>query len=181
MCVICYKPSGVEMPDQTRIKAMAAANPHGFGFVSSTGQYYRTTDFAAFAKRVAALSTDEAVIMHFRFATHGSIKASNCHPFRSGNVYFAHNGVLPFASINDKTDSEFAFRRFLMPQIRAFGLQSVELGDEVARIIGGSRFAFMQGNCVRLFGEWANLDGCKYSNLRWAWHRANNFGKCLYL
>lgn len=49
--------------------------------------------------------------MHFRFATHGSVRNRNCHPFRDGDLFFAHNGVLPYPSVGDRTDSEFAFLR----------------------------------------------------------------------
>ena len=68
MCVICVKPAGVPMPALAEIKAMAEANPHGFGFCTSTGKFYKSTDFAIFAERLADVRTDEACVMHFRFA-----------------------------------------------------------------------------------------------------------------
>lgn len=111
MCVICVKPAGVPMPALAEIKAMAEANPHGFGFCTSTGKFYKSTDFAIFAERLADVRTDEACVMHFRFATHGSVRNRNCHPFRDGDLFFAHNGVLPYPSVGDRTDSEFAFLR----------------------------------------------------------------------
>lgn len=40
MCVICVKPVGVPMPALAEIKAMAEANPHGFGFCTSTGKWF---------------------------------------------------------------------------------------------------------------------------------------------
>lgn len=179
MCVICFKPAGAEMPKKTRLKAMATANPHGFGFATSSGKYFRTTDYKVFEKKLKTVTKDEACIMHFRLATHGSIKRTNCHPFASNGVYFAHNGVLPYASVNDRTDSEFAFTTILMPIVARYGLFSEELTNKVAQIIGSSRFAFMQGARVRLFGDWVDFGGCRYSNMRWVWALANIDRKCL--
>lgn len=44
MCVICVKPAGVPMPALAEIKAMAEANPHGFGFCTSTGKFYKSSN-----------------------------------------------------------------------------------------------------------------------------------------
>ena len=55
--MICVKPAGVPMPALAEIKAMAEANPHGFGFCTSTGKFYKSTDFAIFAERLADVRT----------------------------------------------------------------------------------------------------------------------------
>lgn len=173
MCVICVKPAGVPMPALAEIKAMAEANPHGFGFCTSTGKFYKSTDFAIFAERLADVRTDEACVMHFRFATHGSVRNRNCHPFRDGDLFFAHNGVLPYPSVGDRTDSEYAFRNILAPVVREYGLRSPELAAAVDAIIGGSRFAFLRGADVLTFGKWFEMDGCLYSNLTWRYYVNN--------
>lgn len=111
--------------------------------------------------------------MHFRLATHGSVRCRNCHPFRDGDLFFAHNGVLPYPSVGDRTDSEFAFRNVLAPVVREYGLRSPELTAAVEAIIGGSRFAFLQGADVLTFGKWLEMDGCLYSNTIWL-YRVNN-------
>lgn len=173
MCVICVKPAGVPMPALAEIKAMAEANPHGFGFCTSTGKFYKSTDFAIFAERLAEVRTDESCVMHFRFATHGSVRNRNCHPFRDGDLFFAHNGVLPYPSVGDRTDSEYAFRNILAPVVREYGLRSPELTAAVDAIIGGSRFAFLRGADVLTFGKWFEMDGCLYSNLTWLYYVNN--------
>ena len=43
---------------------------------------------------------------------------------------------------------------------------SDELAYMVKRTIGSSKFAFMQGDKVRLFGDYIECDGIFYSNLR---------------
>lgn len=167
MCVICFKPAGVPMPDRTEIRAMAAANPHGFGFCTTTGKYFKTTSYRAFVASLAEVSDDEGCVMHFRYATHGSIKRGNCHPFAGGGVFFAHNGILPYPSVNDHTDSEYAFRNVFLPALCRHGLDSDEFAYVCDANRGVSRLAFMQGSRVRLFGDFCRAHGRYYSNMRW--------------
>lgn len=107
------------------------------------------------------------LVIHFRYATHGSVRRANCHPFRDGaaGVSFAHNGVLPVIPRGDKTDSETAFRRLLSPVIRLHGLGSPDLAAAVDEIIGGSRFAFLSDDArILTFGQFCGSGGCLYSN-----------------
>lgn len=177
MCVICYKPAGVPMPDRTEIQAMACANPHGFGFCTTSGKYYKTTSLKAFTRRLAEVRDGEGCLMHFRLATHGSVRRANCHPFKGGGVFFAHNGILPYPSVNDRTDSEYAFRRVFLPALQKYGIGSTELADVCNAVRGSSRLVFMQGHSVRLLGKFDRLNGCYYSNLRWLYYLYRfNFG-----
>lgn len=80
MCVICYKPKGVEMPPKEILTAMYHANSDGCGFCSPTLSY-RGFSFNEFYKKVKKVKKDEPCIIHFRLATHGSIRRANCHPF----------------------------------------------------------------------------------------------------
>ena len=68
------------------------------------------------------------------------------------------------------TDSETAFRDFLAPEIEQHGLDSDELAYTVYGLIGYSKFAFMQGDDVRLFGEFLKRYGVYYSNLRFSYY-----------
>ena len=79
---------------------------------------------------------------------------------------------------NDKTDSETAFRKRFLPIIKKYGFESEELNAEVNRIIGGSKFVFMQiaktetkyeediSVNVKMFGQFEEWLGCYFSNLR---------------
>ena len=165
MCVIIYKPKGEFLPNSRIIKACGMANRHGFGFATPT-KYFKSLNFEAFRHELEKVRYDEPCIIHFRLATHGSIKKANCHPFRRGDVVFAHNGILDIEPYRDMTDSETAFRFHLYPVIRQYGLQSDETDKAVSEVIGGSRFAIMQGEEVRLFGIYEEINGCYYSNLR---------------
>lgn len=166
MCVICVKPKGAQMPSNEIIIAMYRANHDGCGFCTPT-KSYKGLSFSTFMRELKKVSVDEPCIMHFRWATHGSVKRSNCHPFydEETRTWFAHNGVLDIVPVGDMTDSETAFRRYLVPEIAGHGLASAELKDAVKRVIGGSRFAFLQGDEIELFGNFQYRFGCFYSNL----------------
>ncbi len=180
MCVICYIPQGVETPPYKVIKAMRIANPHGMGFCTPSQYRKSVANFEVFVRCLKRRSINEPCLIHFRLATHGSIKQENCHPFhdRKTGVYFAHNGILDIKPANDKTDSETAFRKRFLPIIKKYGFESEELEAEVNRIIGGSKFVFMQiaktetkyeediSVNVKMFGQFEEWLGCYFSNLR---------------
>ncbi|MBQ0073622.1 MAG: class II glutamine amidotransferase [Prevotella sp.] len=151
------------MPPRNIIEQMATANPDGFGFVSEH-DYFRTMDFNEFYKRVRRVKKSENLIMHFRWATHGSKKVTNCHPFTDGSTFFAHNGVLSLPSISDKTDSELCFTRFIKPAIDLMGIDGAKEVIEAHR--EGSRFAIMKDGEIHTYGEYYRMSGCLYSNLR---------------
>lgn len=173
MCVIVYRPKGTKMPSEEVLRAMYAANPHGCGFCTPT-KYYRGLSFTAFMKNIAKVGTKEPCIIHFRLATHGSIKRNNCHPFYDAatGTYFAHNGVLNIQPYKDTTDSETAFRSLFVPYISRYGMRSDELRLSLSqtRANTGSRFAFMQGDKVYLYGDFVPYEGCLCSNLRFVYY-----------
>lgn len=104
--------------------------------------------------------------MHFRWATNGSIRRANCHPFKRGDVFFAHNGVLDIAARGDLTDSQTAFDDIIYPAIAQYGYGSKQMRRAVAAVIGPSKFAFLKGRELLLFGNYIHQpDGCYYSNL----------------
>lgn len=172
MCVIIIKPAGVEMPSEQILRQAYRANPDGCGFVSDTN-YYRTMNFDKFMKKLKKCSNDENVIIHFRLATHGSVRLGNCHPFtdRKG-LYFAHNGILNVAPYGDMTDSETAFIRHISPACRKFGYKSKKFDEICKCIAGGSRFAFLKNGVIKTIGEYYKYKGCMYSNTRFVY---NNF------
>lgn len=157
------------MPPQGTLKRCAEANPDGFGFATKD-RVFKTLSYKEFCRELKTISKDEAAILHFRYATHGSIKKDNCHPFRDSKtgISFAHNGVLSIVPYKDMTDSETAFRGLFVPTIREHGLYSDELCEKVFSIIGGSRFAFIDKDGeTRLFGRFTKHLDYWFSNLNW--------------
>lgn len=154
------------MPPLSTLKRCATLNPDGFGFATKD-KVYKTLSRKEFFKELETIGKDETAILHFRYATHGSIKLENCHPFKDSatGVSFAHNGILNIEPYMDMTDSETAFRGLFVPAIRKHGFGSDRFLQEVYGIIGVSRFAFIDkhGN-YRMFGQFIHHGGCWYSN-----------------
>lgn len=154
------------MPPKAILDRCAMRNPHGFGFATKD-RIYKTLDYDDFRRELAKIARSETVILHFRYATHGSIKTENCHPFKDDEtgVSFAHNGILNVVPIDDMTDSETAFRTRFVPALRKHGFDSKEFIEANHRTIGGSRFAYIDPSGeYRLFGDFVHHKGCWYSN-----------------
>ena len=169
MCCILYVPANVETPSIDRLYDVYVSNHDGCGFCDSDGNHCHTLSFNRFARAIKKRSIHADLIIHFRFATHGSVKTGNCHPFydKDNDVWFAHNGVLPIDSVNDKTDSEIFFRTEFIPCVNRFGYDSKEVWQKADEARCSSRFIFMKGGNVKVLGEWHELDGVLYSNMRW--------------
>lgn len=167
MCVIAYIPKGTQTLPTEIVKAMYRANPHGCGIVTPT-DHYKGMSLSALLRHLQKRDPSQPCLMHFRLATHGSIKRANCHPFydKQSDTWFMHNGILDIIPTGDMTDSETAFREILVPEIVGHGLLSDNVRYAVQSVIGGSRFAFMQGENVCLYGHYERWLGCWFSNLR---------------
>ena len=177
MCIIICKPAGVKLPPMAILNRCATLNPHGFGFATKD-RIYKTLSFEEFKRALKTIRKEETAILHFRYATHGSVKEANCHPFRDDEtgVSFAHNGILNIEPYEDMTDSETAFRGLLVPKIKRHGLDSKEHIDAVYRVIGGSRFAFIDSKGeYRLYGSFIQHRGCWYSNRNFVPYVANDY------
>lgn len=172
MCVAIIKPAKQQKPSYETLLACAKANRDGAGFCTSTGKSYHSMSFFKLMSELGKIDDGEAVIIHFRWATHGSICRRNCHPFydKAHGLFFAHNGVLPIEATNDRTDSETFFKDMFLPMLDKYGWDSKTLWDWVNVERGQSRFAFMRGDEVTRLGHWDNVDGCWYSNLNWQYY-----------
>lgn len=167
MCVICYKPKGVKMPQKNVLEAMYLANSNGCGYCTPN-EIHKGIYFDDFYKEVKNVSKNEPCLMHFRLATTGSVKRSNCHPFYDGctDVSFMHNGIFNVRPNKDITDSEFVFREYFIPIIEQYGLDSRQMQEVVEEFGDYSKLAFMQGDNVKLFGNFIKFGDCYFSNLR---------------
>lgn len=154
------------MPSKEILCAAYQANPHGCGFASVTKKY-KGLSFATFMARLKNVPDSEPCIIHFRFATHGSIKPDNCHPFEQKGVFFAHNGILNLKPDDDMTDSETAFRKYIYPAIEHYGIDDEFTDAVIDSLIGWSKFAILCDGKIHTYGEFVTLgDGCSYSNTR---------------
>lgn len=159
--------------------SLAKANPHGCGFATKD-KVFKSLNFVAFCNELHKVKKEEACLIHFRFATHGSVCVDNCHPFYDGEtgISFAHNGVLDIESKDDKTDSEIFFREKVLPTIKKFGIESRKTYNVIEKWRGSSKFAFLTSSGeIFKFGTFVEKYGCLFSNKRWFayMHRDSSF------
>ncbi|MDR1652507.1 MAG: class II glutamine amidotransferase [Prevotellaceae bacterium] len=180
MCLIIVKPAGAKMPAKNIIKTAAKINSHGFGFCTET-KYFRALKFAEFEKQLQKIEINENAIIHFRLATHGSIKVQNCHPFYKNNIFFAHNGVLNLATFNDKTDSEMFFINEVLPlaKKKCFASQYFDFYMKQCAINNYSRFAMLADGKLKMYGLFEQYKDCFYSNMR-VFNYENYYSKYYY-
>ena len=165
MCIIIVKPSGVDMPTIQTLESCLLRNNHGFGFSVPNKKPFKTMSFSTFVDKLYQIDIETPCIIHFRYATHGSINQKNCHPFKVDDIAFAHNGVLNVENINDMTDSETAFKYILMPSIKTFGLKSKQFKNTIQSIISTSKFAFLTDDGeIKTYGHFIDDGGLLYSN-----------------
>ena len=170
MCVIIHKPAGVQMPQLHILESCFLRNRDGIGFCTSSGKTWHGMSFYKFLSELGKTDDSEEIIIHFRWATHGSVSRKNCHPFydKEHDIWFAHNGVLPIRPTKDRTDSETFFRDRFIPLLDAYEYDNPKLWDWVNVERGMSRFIFMHGKEVKRLGTWHNFADCYFSNMNWA-------------
>lgn len=172
MCVIIVKKRGIDVPTQNILSQAFKANSHGCGFAvaKKSGLYlYKTLNFKKFCKNFYSnVKKDDDCIIHFRLATHGSICRENCHPFanETNDLIFAHNGVLPIESVENKTDSQILFETILAPAAKLYGVKSRTFAQIADSVRSTSKFAFLDANGVTTFGSFESVNGLLFSNLR---------------
>lgn len=115
MCIIVYKPAGVEMPSANTLSNCFLNNPDGAGYMfleRGSNMVRVRKGFMAYSSLMDSLETvknitDIPVVLHFRITTQGNTDQKNTHPFpvtsehdslvsRSSiaPVAVAHNGII---------------------------------------------------------------------------------------
>lgn len=178
MCVIAIKPTNVKISKHT-IQLMYEANPHGAGFgivradhtLVSKG-YFSVEELW---KDINKLQKEELVI-HFRWATHGSKTAEMCHPFVvvtdeadatccQGEItdpVFFHNGIINGygnKSISDTCD--FAMNVLArLPSVDDMNLLLTHIS---------SAFVITHNGNVHVTGDFEEYKGLQVSNTFFDW------------
>lgn len=89
MCIICYKPAGAKFPTKNQYKTMFRQNSDGCGFMfrrageNAVNIRKGFMSYSAFRQALSAenLTTADAVVFHFRIATHGGVNRAMTQPF----------------------------------------------------------------------------------------------------
>lgn len=174
MCLLIAKPAGESIPLE-HLENAAKSNPHGAGIAWHDGK--RVCINRAPDKKPEELAetldklTGCPAIIHFRYATHGSINKANTHPFRLANGgAMAHNGVIhDLTHRKDESDTRAFIRQVVNPLLsHGFDTAGEDFLLIVSRAIeGGGKLAFLSPigelsiACEEL-GEWDG--GSWYSN-----------------
>jgi len=80
MCVIIYKPAGMVLPAERIIEAAATVNHDGCGLCTPQSMV-KSLDFDEFRMYLNMVKRTEPCLIHFRWATNGSIRQSKLSPF----------------------------------------------------------------------------------------------------
>lgn len=144
MCLLIVKPAGLSVDTDCLYNA-ALAHPHGAGIAWSNGSRVsiekdHAPDIDDLVARLETLQEFPALV-HFRYATHGSVSVDNTHPFELPNGWAAaHNGVFHNVKpVGDESDTRAFLRSYVAPLVErdalAAGLPLLEqlaLGNRLA-------------------------------------------------
>jgi len=174
MCIIIYKEAGRGLPVKA-LKKMWGHNPHGAGYwiekSNGAGVVKFSKGFLTFQNFMDAIRTEnltsaDRYAIHFRYATHGGISPSLCHPFivdgqwwqlsgRSSQIIM-HNGIININTSWGRSDTaEYVISRLS----RRNNLCHPRTVRSIARETSGSRLLIYDGGKVRMTGEWFERDG----------------------
>ncbi len=156
------------------LKSGFQANRDGAGFaVANQGKLTIKKGFFSMDKLAQAIEPHAGcpMLIHFRFATHGTVNKFNCHPWSicGGKYAMIHNGVLNIQSTPEKSDSGHFADAVLSPMIeRMIDTHPGVVKFAVEQMIGnGNKIAVMgRDGLATIYNENAGVwdGGIWYSN-----------------
>lgn len=171
MCILIAKPKGAIMPTESVLKTCWENNPDGAGIAwSMNGKVFIEKGFMTWDELKEYISKNSldsvSALIHFRIATHGTVRAENTHPFVvNSEIAAAHNGVLSIKNEGDWTDSETFFKRICNPVLENYSLDSKVFKKLIEATIGSSKLAFINNKGrITMFGNFIKDNGVYYSN-----------------
>lgn len=118
MCILIASTDG-ELPTLAELYSCEDSNPHGIGIAWANGETLeirKAMNLTAFLPMLAEKPEEAPYVLHFRYATHGTVNLENCHPFKIGShTVVGHNGILPWRSTETMSDTRCFARDILKP------------------------------------------------------------------
>ena len=173
MCIAILKTKDKYL-DKNLLQTCAENNPDGCGFAYVDNnkiiikKYLKFEDFWKDFEHIQKDYSNNAMLIHFRIATHGAVDTSNCHPFKLNNrMALIHNGVISgYGDKKDKVDT-VDFIDKVIGNISWKNWKNPSFIELVGNAIGYSKLAILDitGNYYIVNennGEW--VDGVWFSN-----------------
>lgn len=193
MCIICYSPAGVSLPDHDTLLQCFRSNPDGAGFMYplEKGKVRIRKGFMTFNALEEALnqirdSRDIPVVIHFRIGTQGFNDKCNTHPFpissdkkvltaseSISDVALVHNGIIPMTSYGysakgDPHSDTYHFVKDYASLIcnRPNWHKNKDIVTLVEKLVESKLAVMSNDGHVELVGHFIedSDDGCFYSN-----------------
>lgn len=186
MCIIVYKPAGVNFPNNEIIETCFNRNSHGAGFMypASDGVHIHKgfmslKEFTDGIKPYKYLK-DTPIVMHFRISTHAGVVPEMTQPFpitqktkklkrldTISQIGVAHNGIISMTSdAKEISDTALFVKRYMSFLIKDADYYKNPRIPEMIEAMIGSRMAILSadGHCELLGSGWTESEGVWYSN-----------------
>lgn len=181
MCILIYVPKNVALPDDEKLYSCFDSNPDGIGISWNNGVqtflkkgFMEIEHFLLYLDQKRDELIDCDVLIHFRYATHGSVNASNCHPFvvsdrigdlkrkryQGKDLILAHNGIIHGKEYTRKTKNDLSDTMIFTKRLHCLGLDNAE----IKHILLSGKFCLMYPDHVDRYGSFIEDDGVFYSN-----------------
>lgn len=189
MCIICAKPSGVEMPPKAYLKNMWESNDDGAGLMWASNNkvhikkgFMKYKEFSRFVEKLGKRYNlkEIPIVMHFRITTHGGTKPQNTHPFPvvkkinklqalelCTDLGVAHNGCIKIDNPPEISDTMAYISKHLVNYRTKNGVfyKNKETLKKIEKEIT-SKMCFLDSRGkITFIGEFTKEDGIYYSNL----------------
>lgn len=187
MCIIVYKPAGIESPSWQVLHNCFENNQDGAGFMYvENGKVYFEKGFMSWRSFKKALKpfknrTDLPMAIHFRITTHGGTEKGLCHPFPltenkkelkaiSGttNVGIVHNGCIsmvgkPDIGMSDTSDFIRKYANIVITSPKWYN--NPNANKVLAELIGSKMLVLSNDGHGEVVGNgWNEVDGVLFSN-----------------
>lgn len=175
MCLAILQPAGTETPLQ-RLRTASVNNPDGCGFAYLRGGKVQTRKGrtwaeieAAYLAAVRRYGDRSPFLVHFRWATHGSISHRNTHPFRlADGGAMIHNGIISNVDQPEGVSDTRHFVRTVIDRLPLGWQHDALYREMIARYIGASNklaFLWPDGSTLLVNGsQGEHYAGVWYSN-----------------
>lgn len=180
MCVIVYKPKGIELPDENTLRKCWNYNNDGAGVAwIERGWIEIRKGFMEFEELMEFLNkkdwTKKTLILHFRAVSKGAKIPLMTHPFtiqeknrlvyKTKNMTIFHNGTI--SGFGNETNSDtYEFTKWL-GQLKTMGVTEKALIEIIRRIGYLDKFLVITPKKIYMIGRWYEKNNCYYSNLYW--------------